>query len=237
MNAVRPALAAFALLMLLAAVPPARADVRAEITPFVGYRMSGGFDVERADGTGTESVDVEDSSAWGIDVGIYATPDAFYEFLYSTQTTNLDSRNPAVAGVDVTTEYFQLGGTAFFPGEQWAVPYLSLTVGATRYVTPLREGGSLPGLVEADDDGLYVLKFSGAGQGVRALMAEVLAGELARALELPVPELVLMDLDPALGRAEPDLEIKELIDRSPGINLGVDFLPGALPRGPPQEHR
>jgi len=106
------------------------------------------------------------------------------------------------------------------------------TVGATRYVTPLREGGSLPGLVEADDDGLYVLKFSGAGQGVRALMAEVLAGELARALELPVPELVLMDLDPALGRAEPDLEIKELIDRSPGINLGVDFRPGALPFDP-----
>lgn len=133
MNAVRPALAAFALLMLLAAVPSARADVRAEITPFVGYRMSGGFDVERADGTGTESVDVEDSSAWGVDVGIYARPDAFYEFLYSRQTTNLDSSDPAIAGVDVTTEYFQFGGTAFFPGEQWAVPYLSLTIGATRY--------------------------------------------------------------------------------------------------------
>jgi hypothetical protein len=133
MNAVRPALAAFALLMLLATVPPARADVRAEITPFVGYRMSGGFDVERADGTGTESVDVEDSSAFGLDVGIYARPDAFYEFLYSTQTTNLDSSDPAIAGVDVTTEYFQFGGTAFFPGEQWAVPFLSLTIGATRY--------------------------------------------------------------------------------------------------------
>jgi hypothetical protein len=95
--------------------------------------MSGGFDVELADGTGTESVDVEDSSSWGIDVGIYARPDAFYELLYSKQTTNLDSRNPAVAGVDVTTEYFQFGGTAFFPGEQWTVPYLSLTLGATRY--------------------------------------------------------------------------------------------------------
>jgi hypothetical protein len=105
-------------------------------------------------------------------------------------------------------------------------------VTATRYVTPLREGGSLPGLVEADDDGLYVLKFRGAGQGVRALIAEVLAGELARQLGLPVPELVLVEVDPAMGRAEPDPEIKELIDRSPGTNLGVDFLPGALPFDP-----
>lgn len=133
MTLTRAALASLALILLLPAVPSARADVRAEVTPFVGYRMSGGFDVELADGSGTESVDVEDSSAWGIDVGIYATPDAFYEFLYSTQTTNLDSRNPAVAGVDVTTEYFQFGGTAFFPAEQWPVPYLSLTIGATRY--------------------------------------------------------------------------------------------------------
>jgi hypothetical protein len=103
------------------------------------------------------------------------------------------------------------------------------TVAATRYVIPLREGGSLPGLVEADDDGLYVLKFRGAGQGVRALIAEILAGELGRVIGLPIPELVLVEIDPALGRAEPDIEIKELIDRSPGINLGVDFLPGALP--------
>jgi hypothetical protein len=133
MTLTRAALAAFALILLLPAVPSARADVRAEITPFVGYRMSGSFDVELADGSGTQGVDVEDSSAWGIDVGIYATPDAFYEFLYSTQTTNLDSRDPAIAGVDVTTEYFQFGGTAFFPAEQWPVPYLSLTIGATRY--------------------------------------------------------------------------------------------------------
>ena len=133
MTLMRAALAALALILLLPTVPSARADVRAEVTPFVGYRMSGSFDVEFADGSGTESVDVEDSSAWGIDVGIYARPDAFYEFLYSTQTTNLDSRNPDIAGVDVTTEYFQFGGTAFFPAEQWAVPYLSLTLGATRY--------------------------------------------------------------------------------------------------------
>ena len=103
------------------------------------------------------------------------------------------------------------------------------TVVATRYVTPLREGGSLPGLVEADDDGLYVLKFRGAGQGPKALVAEVVCGELGRALGLPVPELVLAALDPALGRAEPDPEIQELIEASGGVNLGVDFLPGSLP--------
>ena len=101
-------------------------------------------------------------------------------------------------------------------------------VRATRYVAPLREGGSLPGLVEADDDGLYVLKFRGAGQGVRALVAEVIVGELARTLGLPVPELVTAELDPRLGAAEPDPEIQELITASAGCNLGVDFLPGAL---------
>jgi hypothetical protein len=106
------------------------------------------------------------------------------------------------------------------------------SVAATRYVTPLREGGSLPALVEADDDGLYVLKFRGAGQGPKALVAEVVAGELARGLGLPVPELVLVELDPAIGRAEPDPEIQDLLLESPGTNLGVDFLPGALPFSP-----
>src|ERR671917_1912658 len=106
------------------------------------------------------------------------------------------------------------------------------TVRATRYVAPLREGGSLPGLVEGDDDGLYVLKFRGAGQGPRALVAEVVCGELARALGLPVPEQVLMELDPALGHAEPDPEIQDLIAASGGTNLGMDFLPGALPFTP-----
>ena len=100
---------------------------------------------------------------------------------------------------------------------------------ATRYVTPLREGGSLPGLVEADDDGLYVAKFRGAGQGLRALVAEVIIGELARAGGLLVPELVGLEIDPRLGAAEPDPEIQDLIAASPGLNLGVDFLPGALP--------
>jgi hypothetical protein len=106
------------------------------------------------------------------------------------------------------------------------------SIAATRYVTPLREGGSLPALVEADDEGLYVLKFRGAGQGPKALIAEVVAGELARALGFRVPELALVELDPALGRAEPDPEIQDLLVASAGTNLGVDFLPGALPFSP-----
>ena len=112
-------------------------------------------------------------------------------------------------------------------------------VAATRYVTPLREGGSLPALVEADDDGLYVLKFRGAGQGPKALVAEVVVGELARQLGYSVPELVLVELDATIGRAEPDPEIQDLLLGSDGLNLGVDFLPGALPfspaAGPPPE--
>jgi hypothetical protein len=106
------------------------------------------------------------------------------------------------------------------------------TVVATRYVTPLREGGSLPGLVEADDDGLYVVKFRGAGQGPRALVAEWLAGELARAIGLPVPDLVAAEIDPNLGDAEPDEEIHDLVRASGGPNLGMDFLPGALAFNP-----
>ena len=101
-------------------------------------------------------------------------------------------------------------------------------VTATRYVTPLREGGSLPGLVEADDDGLYVVKFRGAGQGPRALVAEWLAGEIARTVGLTVPELVLIDVDAGLGDAEPDEELQDLVHRSGGTNIGLDFLPGAL---------
>jgi hypothetical protein len=106
------------------------------------------------------------------------------------------------------------------------------TVTATRYATPLREGGSLPAVVQADDDGLYVVKFRGAGQGPKALVAEVVAGEVGRLLGLPVPELVLVTLDPALAMAEPDPEIRDLLVRSAGLNAGLDFLPGALPYRP-----
>jgi len=102
------------------------------------------------------------------------------------------------------------------------------TVKATRYVTPLREGGSLPAIVEADDDGLYVLKFRGAGQGPKALIAELLAGELARALALPVPEIVFVELGAELARTEPDPEIQDLIRASAGLNLALDYLPGSI---------
>jgi hypothetical protein len=102
------------------------------------------------------------------------------------------------------------------------------TVIATRYVTPLREGGSLPAIVEADDDGMYVLKFRGAGQGPKALIAELVAGEIARAAGLPVPEIVFVELDPELARAEPDPEIQDLIRSSDGLNLALDYLPGSV---------
>ncbi len=101
-------------------------------------------------------------------------------------------------------------------------------VNATRYVTPLREGGSLPGLMEADDLGTYVVKFRGAGQGRTALVAEVISAGLARGLGLPVPELVTVEVDPALAAGEPDQEVQDLLRASAGLNLGMDFLPGAL---------
>ena len=101
-------------------------------------------------------------------------------------------------------------------------------VTATRYITPLREGGSLPGLVEADDRGTYVIKFTGAGQGRKTLVAEVVAGELARRLGFRVPRLVTLDLDPDLGLGEPDERVQELLKSSGGTNLGMDFLSGAL---------
>lgn len=99
---------------------------------------------------------------------------------------------------------------------------------ATRYVTPLREGGSLPGIVEADDLGTYVMKFTGAGQGRKTLVAEIICGELGRRLGLRVPELVTIQLDPVIGLAEPDQEVQELLKASGGLNLGMDYLPGSL---------
>lgn len=102
------------------------------------------------------------------------------------------------------------------------------TVNVVRYVTPLREGGSLPAIAEADDEFLYVLKFRGAGQGVKALIAELLGGEIARVLGLKVPEIVFADLDVAFGRAEPDEEIQDLLKASIGLNLALHYLSGAI---------
>lgn len=102
------------------------------------------------------------------------------------------------------------------------------TITATQYVTPLREGGSLPAIVEGDDDGTYVLKFRGAGQGPKALIAELVSGELARRLGLPVPEIVFTQLDPRMAKTEPDPEIQDLLQRSAGLNLALDYLPGSI---------
>jgi hypothetical protein len=101
-------------------------------------------------------------------------------------------------------------------------------ISATAYLTPLREGGSLPGLVEADDLGTYVVKFTGAGQGPKALVAEIVVAELARALGIRVPELALIEVDAEIGRREPDQEVQALIGASAGLNLAVDFLPGSV---------
>ncbi len=106
--------------------------------------------------------------------------------------------------------------------------YVIPTVGVTRYVTPLREGGSLPGIVEADDLGTYVCKFRGAGQGVRVLVAEVIVAGLAERIGLRTPRLVALDLDPEIARYEADEEVQDLLNASPGLNLGADFLPGSF---------
>ena len=110
---------------------------------------------------------------------------------------------------------------------EYSVPSIR-TVAVTRYVTPLREGGSLPAIVEADDDGLYVVKFRAAGHGVHALIAELVSGEIGRALGLPVPEIVLAVLDGDLARTEPDPEIHGLIYDSAGVNVALDYLPGCV---------
>ena len=102
------------------------------------------------------------------------------------------------------------------------------TVDITRYVTPLREGGSLPAIVEADDEFLYVLKFRGAGQGVKALIAELIGGEIARAVGLKIPEIVFANVDPAFGRTGPDEEIQDLLKASEGLNLALHYLSGAI---------
>lgn len=132
MRSQRRCLVPLALLALLAAVP-ARADgPRFELTPFGGYRMGGSFDVEDEDGN-DRSVDLDDGSSWGVDLGIYRDQASFYELLYSTQDTSFDSTDPALDDVDVTTQYYHVGGTVLFANEQWAVPWLSLTLGATEF--------------------------------------------------------------------------------------------------------
>src|SRR6478609_7685945 len=113
-------------------------------------------------------------------------------------------------------------------GGAGGVPPVIEHIRATRDVTPLKEGGSLPGIVEVDDLGTYVVKFRGAGQGLKVLVAEVIVGELARRIGLRVPELVVIDLDPAIARYEADEEVQDLLNASLGTNLGVDFLPGAF---------
>lgn len=102
------------------------------------------------------------------------------------------------------------------------------TVNVTRYVTPLREGGSMPAITEADDEFLYVLKFRGAGQGIKALIAELIGGEIARALGLKVPEIIFANLDSAFGRTEPDEEIQDLLRASEGLNLALHYLSGSI---------
>lgn len=106
------------------------------------------------------------------------------------------------------------------------------TITATQYVTPLREGGSLPAIVEGDDDGTYVVKFRGAGQGPKALVAELVSGEIGRRLGLPVPEIVFVELDARMAMTEPDPEIQDLLHRSAGLNLGLDYLPGSITLDP-----
>lgn len=128
--------------------------------------------------------------------------------------------------------FFQSSGLPDFPTSYlWHLQMdnpLLRTVNVTRYVVPLREGGSLPAIVEADDGFLYVLKFRGAGQGIKALIAELIGGEIARALGFKVPEIVFANVDPAFGRTEPDEEIQDLLKFSEGLNLALHYLSGAI---------
>lgn len=133
MKSLRPSILSVVLLGSFVAAPVAGADdARFEVTPFVGYRMGGNFDAADAATGGSRSADLEDDSSWGVDLGVYRDSSSFYELLYSRQGTAIDSKDPALSGVDVTIEYFQFGGTILYPQEQWAIPYLSFTLGATR---------------------------------------------------------------------------------------------------------
>jgi opacity protein-like surface antigen len=134
MRSIRHSLLPFALLAALLAGPAARADgVRFEVTPFGGYRFGGDFDYVDPETEELKSADLESGGSWGIDLGLYRDQTSFYELLYSTQEISFDSGDAELDGVDVSTEYYHVGGTAFFPAEQWLVPYLSFTVGATEF--------------------------------------------------------------------------------------------------------
>ena len=133
MKPLRPSILSVVLLGSCIAAPVASAEnVRFEVSPFVGYRMGGSFDAADAATGGSKSADLDNDTSWGVDLGLYRDSSSFYELLYSRQGTAIDSKDPALSGVDVTTEYFQFGGTVLYPQEQWAVPYLSFTLGATR---------------------------------------------------------------------------------------------------------
>ncbi len=122
------------LLVLLAAVPSARADgPRFEVTPFGGYRMGGEFDTQGSSTEPSRTVDLEDGGSWGLDVGIYRDSTSFYEILYSSQTSNFESSDPDIDRVDVTTDYIHFGGTLLFEDQYWVVPYFSFTIGATLF--------------------------------------------------------------------------------------------------------
>jgi len=123
------------LLVALSAVAPAVHAERPmfEITPFGGYRMGGAFDTQETATEASKSMDLEDGSSWGVDLGLYRDPGSFYELLYSTQTVDLDSSDPGYGGVEVTTEYYHFGGTLIFADEHWVVPYFSFTAGATMF--------------------------------------------------------------------------------------------------------
>lgn len=141
-----------------------------EITPFVGYRMGGEFDVNNPPAGTDDSVDINDGGSWGIDFGIYRDPVSFYEFLYSQQSTDLDSNQAGLKGSDVKIEYYQLGGTLLYPYENWLVPYLSLTIGATRFdvsgggsSSETKFSGSLGGGVRVPVSDNFALTFGARG--------------------------------------------------------------------------
>lgn len=136
-----PAMLVTATVALLGASAAWAADrPTVELTPYVGYRMGGQFDVNDPPEGYDDSVDLEDSGSWGVDLGIYRDPVSFYEILYSQQSANLDSSQPGLKGADVKVEYFQFGGTILYPYDNWLLPYLSLTIGATRF--DVQGGGS-----------------------------------------------------------------------------------------------